>query len=102
MMTLQRQFNQHLSLFRDALNPRLTQHPPLFSRWNMGLPPYPGYGSRQSQRVKGIDAFFSVFEILSHHFEKKKKQQQQQQQLNTMKLKLTEHVSIVIFLLYKF
>ena len=49
-----------------------------------------GRVSRQSQRVRGW--FLIFFDILSRHFEK---------YLHTMKLKLTEHVWIVIFLLYK-
>ena len=57
---------------------------------------YRGYhltrGSRQSERV-GVDATFSSFKkTLIRHFEK---------YLHTMMLKLTEHVVIIIFLLYK-
>ena len=49
--------------------------------------------SRQSQRVKGVDAtFFSFMKTLIRHFEK---------YLHTMMLKLTEHVGITIFLFYK-
>ena len=52
-----------------------------------------GRVSRQSQRVRGVDATFSVFRKQKIcHFEK---------YLHTMMLKLTEHVGITISLLYK-
>ena len=52
-----------------------------------------GRVSRQSQRVRGVDATFSVFRKQEiHHFEK---------YLHTMMLKLTEQVGITISLLYK-
>ena len=52
-----------------------------------------GRVSRQSQRVRGVDATFSVFRKQKiRHFEK---------YLHTMMLKLTEHVGINIYLLYK-
>ena len=53
-----------------------------------------GRVSRQSQRVGGgVDATsFSFKKTLIRHFEK---------YLHTMMLKLTEHVGITIFLLYK-
>ena len=52
-----------------------------------------GRVSRQSQRVRGAVATFSVFKkTLIRHFEK---------YLHTMMLKHTEHVGITIFLLYK-
>ena len=52
-----------------------------------------GRVSRQSQRVGGVDATFSVFRKQKiRHFEK---------YLPTMMLKLTEHVGITISLLYK-
>ena len=53
-----------------------------------------GRVSRQSQRVRGgVDATFSVFRKQKiRHFEK---------YLHTMMLKLTKHVGITIFLLYK-
>ena len=51
-----------------------------------------GRVSRQSQRMRGVDATFSVFRKQKiRHFEK---------YLHTMMLKLTEHVGITIFLLY--
>ena len=51
-----------------------------------------GRVSRQSQRVRGVDAtFFSFKKTLIRHFEK---------YLHTMILKLTEHVGITTFLLY--
>ena len=47
----------------------------------------------QSQRLRGVDATFSVFRKQKiRHFEK---------YLHTMMLKLTEHVGITISLLYK-
>ena len=52
-----------------------------------------GRVSHESQRVRGVDATFSVFRKQKiRHFEK---------YLHTMMLKLTEHVGITIFLLYK-
>ena len=52
-----------------------------------------GRVSRQSQRVRGVDATFSVFRKQKiRHFEK---------YLHSMMLKLTEHVGIFISLLYK-
>ena len=52
-----------------------------------------GRVSRQSQRVMGVDAtFFSFKKTLTCHFEK---------YLHTMMLKLTEHIGIKIFILYK-
>ena len=52
-----------------------------------------GRVSRQSQRVRGVDATFSVFRKQKiRHFEK---------YLHTMMLKPTEHVGITISLLYK-
>ena len=51
-----------------------------------------GRVSRQSQRVRGWMQPFSVLDILIRHFEK---------YLHTMKLKLTKHVGITTFLLYK-
>ena len=52
-----------------------------------------GRVSRQSQRVRGVDATFSVFRKQKiRHFEK---------HLHTMMLKLKEHVGITISLLYK-
>ena len=52
-----------------------------------------GRVSRQSQRVRGVDATFSV--LRKHKFAILKKY------LHTMMLKLTEHVGITISLLYK-
>ena len=52
-----------------------------------------GRVSRQSQRVRGVVATFSV--LIKHEFAILKKY------LDTMMLKLTEHVEITLFLLYK-
>ena len=51
-----------------------------------------GRVSRQSQRVRGGCNLFQFLDILISHFEK---------YLHTMMLKLTEHVGITTFLLYK-
>ena len=60
----------------------------------LGLLPYPGGRvSRQSQRVRGLMQPFSVLRKYNSIFWKK--------YLHTMMLKLTEHVGIAIFLLYK-
>ena len=49
--------------------------------------------SRQNQGVRSLDTnFFSFLNIFSRHFEK---------YLHTLKLKLTEHILIIIFLLHK-
>ena len=60
----------------------------------MGVPPYPGGRvSRQSQRMGGgLFNLFSFKKTFICNFEK---------YLHTMMLKLTEHVGITIFLLYK-
>ena len=61
---------------------------------NGGTPLPGGRVSRQSQRVRGVDATFSV--LRKHKFAILKKKY-----LHTMMLKLTEHVGITISLLYK-
>ena len=58
-----------------------------FDEQNRSIPPYPG------QRVRRVDAsFFQFCDILSCYFEK---------YLQTMMLKITEHVWIIICFLYK-
>ena len=59
----------------------------------MGKPPYPGYVKPSKSEGEGVDTtFFQFLDLLIRHFEK---------YLHTMKLKLTKHVGITTFLLYK-